>query len=78
MLAKSLQQPRQQNRTPKRLLLPPFVIALASADRHSENVSVKSVVVSELKLRDVQRHIFGADFVEAADNPALEDRPKTF
>jgi hypothetical protein len=43
----------------------------------SENIGVVAVVISELKLRDVQRHIFGADFVECADNAALQDRPKT-
>ena len=52
--------------------------ALTYTDRRSEDVRILPIVVAELKLRDVQRHIFGADFVEAADNPALEDRPKTF
>jgi hypothetical protein len=37
---------------------------------------VLSVVVSELKFRDVERQIFGADFVERADHPALEDALK--
>jgi hypothetical protein len=51
---------------------------LGSLDRRSENVGVEPIVVSELKLRDVQRHIFGAHFVEGANHTALEDRPKTF
>jgi hypothetical protein len=51
---------------------------LTAIDRRAENVRVLPVVISELKLRNVQRHIFGANFVEAADNPALEDRPKAF
>lgn len=37
-----------------------------------------AVVVAELKFRDVQRHIFGADFVERADHTAFEDRPESF
>jgi hypothetical protein len=36
------------------------------------------MVVTELKFRNVQRHIFGADLVERADNAALEDRPEAF
>src|SRR5271168_1453796 len=51
--------------------------SLASTYSRAENVSIISVIVAELKLRDVQRHIFGADLVEAANNPAFEDRPKT-
>jgi hypothetical protein len=31
-----------------------------------------------LKLRDVERQIFLADFVEAPDDAALEDAPETF
>src|SRR5271170_7296322 len=34
--------------------------------------------IPELKLGDVERQIFPADFVEAADDPALEDRPEAF
>ncbi len=48
-----------------------------SANRRSENVSILTVVVAELKLRDIQRHIFAADLVEAADDPAFDDRPET-
>jgi len=33
------------------------------------------VIVAELEFRDVQRQIFADDFVEAADDPALEDAP---
>src|SRR5258708_12868721 len=40
--------------------------------------SFKTVVVAELKFGDVQRHVFGADLVERADDTALEDAPKTF
>lgn len=51
----------------------------ASATRYSrtENVGVFPIVVSELKLGNVQRHVFGANFVECADNAALNQRPKT-
>ena len=52
--------------------------ALTSTDRRSKDVRILPIVVAELKLHDVRRHIFGAGFVEAADNPAFEDRPKTF
>ena len=51
---------------------------LTSLNRCSENVAIEAVVVSELKLRDVQRQIFLADLVEATDNSALEDAPKAF
>jgi hypothetical protein len=50
----------------------------APTDCRSEDVRVVPIVISELKLRDVQRHIFGANFVKAADDTALEDGPKTF
>src|SRR3954452_22827548 len=43
----------------------------------AENIRVMPIVVPELKLRNVERHVFGADLVEAADNAALEDRPET-
>jgi hypothetical protein len=49
---------------------------LTTPDRCSEHVGIEPVIISELKLRDVQRHVFGARFVERADDAALEDRPK--
>jgi hypothetical protein len=51
---------------------------LAPRNRRSEDIGVEPIVVPELKLRDVQRQIFAADFVEASDNSAFEDRPETF
>jgi hypothetical protein len=51
-----------------------FYIALASADRGSENI----VIVFQLKFRDVERHIFAADAVKCADNAAFENRPEAF
>ena len=50
---------------------------LTSADRGSENVGIESIIVSELKLRDVQRQIFTADLVVAAHDAALNQRPET-
>jgi hypothetical protein len=51
---------------------------LASANRRSENISIFSVVIPELKLGDIERHVLAANFVEAADDAALDDRPKAF
>jgi hypothetical protein len=48
-----------------------------SLNRGSENVRVEAVIIAELKLRDVQRHVLLADLVERADDTALEDRPET-
>jgi hypothetical protein len=50
----------------------------ASLDRRSENVRVLPIVVAELELGNVERHIFAAHFVERADYAALEDRPEAF
>jgi len=49
-----------------------------SGDSRSKNIRIGAVIVPELKLRDVERKIFGTDFVERADYATLEDRPKTF
>jgi hypothetical protein len=40
------------------------------------NSRIGAVIVPELKLGNVPRHIFGADLLENADNTALEDRPE--
>ncbi|MGD0023879.1 MAG: hypothetical protein ABSC37_04490 [Xanthobacteraceae bacterium] len=53
-----------------------FFCGLASPNDRFEDVSIKAIVVAELKRRDVQRHVFGIHLVEGAD-PAFEDRPKT-
>ena len=47
-------------------------MTLATINCRSENVGVEPIVVAELKLRDVERHIFGADFVERADHARLK------
>jgi len=50
----------------------------ASRNRRSKNVIVEAVVIFELTFRDVEREIFGADFVIAANNRPLEDAPEAF
>ncbi len=55
-----------------------IAVSLAPRNRGAENIGVETVVISELKFRDVQRHIFGADLVETANDPALEDAPEAF
>jgi len=52
--------------------------ASASFNRRSKNIVVEPIVISELKLRDVQRQIFAADLVIAAHDPAFEDAPEAF
>src|SRR5579864_5947307 len=52
-------------------------LASAACYRGPENIGVVAVAISELKLRDVQRQIFGADLVERADHAAFEDAPET-
>lgn len=51
-------------------------VCLTSLNRRSENVVIKPVVIFELAFRDVEWQIFFADFVIAADNRPLEDRPE--
>jgi hypothetical protein len=48
---------------------------LASANIRAENIAIEPIVVPELKLRNEQRQIFAAHFVERADNAALKDAP---
>jgi hypothetical protein len=58
-----------------------FVIVgtyLTTLDRRSEDIRVLSIVVAELELGDIERHIFAAHFVECADHATLENRPETF
>jgi len=49
--------------------------ALASADRRSEDVCIFSIV--ELKFRDVQRQILSADLIEASNDSAFDNGPKS-
>jgi hypothetical protein len=53
-------------------------MTLASAYRRSEHAGIKTIIVSKLKLRNVQRHIFGAHLAERTDYATFEDRPETF
>jgi hypothetical protein len=50
----------------------------AACYRRSKHVGIHAVIVAELKLGNVQWHIFGAHLVERADYAAFEDRPETF
>jgi hypothetical protein len=52
--------------------------ASASCYDFAENVGVLSVVMTELKFRQVERQIFCANVVVSADYAALEQRPKRF
>jgi len=55
-----------------------FAVASASLDRRSEDIRVRPIIITELELRNIERHIFAAHFVERADDAALEDRPEAF
>lgn len=50
----------------------------APTNRLAEYIRVFSIVISELKFSDVQMQILFANFVECADDPALQDRPEAF
>lgn len=50
---------------------------LESFDRRSEDILVLPIVITELELGNIERHVFSAHFVERADHAALEDRPKS-
>src|SRR6202166_1184832 len=50
--------------------------ASAACYRHPENIGVVAVVVAELELGNVQRHVLGTDLMERADHATLEDRPE--
>ena len=63
----------EQTTLTTRLLLAVFA-ALTSCHRRAEDIGVETVVVAELKLGNVQRHIFCADLVERAHNATLENR----
>jgi hypothetical protein len=49
---------------------------LTSPYRRFENVRILPVVIAELELGNIERHIFPAHFVERADHAALENRPE--
>jgi hypothetical protein len=49
---------------------------LTSINCVSEDIRVPPIVITELELCNIERHIFPAHFVERADAAALEDRPE--
>jgi hypothetical protein len=51
-------------------------MTLTSRDCGSEDVRVLAVIVSELKLGDIERHVLAVDLVERPDDTALEYRPE--
>src|SRR5580692_2628346 len=48
----------------------------AACYRLLEHVGVHAVIIADLKLRDVERHIFGAHLMERANHAPFEDAPK--
>jgi hypothetical protein len=48
----------------------------AACYRFTENIIIETVIIAELKFRDIQRHVLFADLVECAHNSALHNRPK--
>jgi hypothetical protein len=58
-------------------ITPTFLALLSRCNGCPENISIHSVVIPELKFRDVQRHILFANLVERADDAAFEDAPET-
>jgi hypothetical protein len=55
-----------------------LISVLTSRNGRSKNVGIFSIVISELKFGNIQRHIFAADLVKRTDNTALKDRPEAF
>jgi hypothetical protein len=51
---------------------------LAPLNCRSKDIRVISIVVAELKFRDVQVQVFLANLVERADAPAFDERPEAF
>jgi hypothetical protein len=50
----------------------------ASPNCRPEDVRVLPIVVAELELGNIERHIFAAHFVERTDHATLENRPEAF
>jgi hypothetical protein len=53
-------------------------MVLASPNCCPEDVRILTVVIAELELGDIQRHILPAHFVECSGDATLEDRPEAF
>ena len=45
---------------------------LASADCRSEDIPVLAIVIPDLELGNIERHVLVADLVEGADDAALK------
>ena len=50
----------------------------ACADRRSKDIRVVAIIITELKLGDIERKVFFADLVEGANATALDQRPEAF
>jgi len=50
----------------------------ASLDRRSKDIRVLPIVISELELSNILRHVLPANLVKRTDDTALDDRPKAF
>ena len=54
------------------------LIELTFRNRRTKDICVIAIIIAELELGNIQRHVFLADLVEAPDDPALENRPEAF
>jgi hypothetical protein len=78
MIPKLQSRAARQDKLSVRLSQSLLGTGLASVYYRTKDVRIGAVIIAELKLRDVQRQIFFADFVKAAHDPAFQDRPKAF
>jgi hypothetical protein len=49
-----------------------------SLDCRSEDIRVLPIVIAELELGNIERHVFTADLVKRTDDSPLDDGPKAF
>ena len=63
----SLELPRPLNIRRSNKTNTTYLRGLTSAYRCAEHVGIKAIIVPKLKLRDIERHVFGAHFVERAN-----------
>jgi hypothetical protein len=70
--------PVRKSKTQKRTVRLGQLVSLflTSLNRRSENVRILPIVIPKLELGNIEGHVFPADFVERADDPALEDAPE--
>src|SRR6266487_4174617 len=74
MFPRSIQAPRAQE--PPQSMRAMDEVVSASFNRRSEDVRVLTVIVAELELSNIERHVLAADLVKRAEHAALEDRPE--